>query len=113
MGRQHEQRPDGHPGRAGNQEAPAQVGKAGDRGGPCWGRPRCSLAQGALGSQRWHQNRGGASFQPGFVLWTRSWPWLSVPLDQNLLTLTSPVLYDLFLISLQLYFYSKTFIMII
>ena len=51
------------------------------------------------------RTEGGAAFQPGFVLWTHSRSWLSVPLDQNLLTLTSPVLCDLFLISLQLCFY--------
>ena len=59
MAGQHEQRPDGHHGLAGNQEAPAQVGKAGDRGRPPWGRPRCSLAQWAWESQQWHQDRGG------------------------------------------------------
>ena len=41
----------GHPGCAGNQKAPAQTGKAKDRGGPHWGRRGCSLAQWALGSQ--------------------------------------------------------------
>ena len=42
----------------------------------------------------------GRRFNRAFALWTRPQPWLSVPLHQNLLTLTSPVLYDLFLISL-------------
>ena len=60
-----------------------EAGQAGGGGGAV-------LLSGHEGASDGGRTEEGRRFSRAFALWTRPQPWLSVPLDQNLLTLTSP-----------------------